>query len=218
MTERVTDESQERKMPRKPFKALFAAGAAMIAITLSSPLRAQDEIALPAANATPRSATADDMTLFEPYIGRFRSDDKTADNGTVFHYEIDYDWYDRNHSIVSYALTVVVPANAVRRHIGSGYYYLDRVNGRIGVFGVFPDGRVGNGTMGEFDPETSTRAVWVTGVAPDGTQTQVHDRFEIIDENSWSNVTHIRRDGGDWQQMGSDTYTRIADPEDGPVG
>ena len=156
-----------------------------------------------------QSATVDDMALFSPYIGRFRSEDKTSDEGTIFFYEIHYGWYDRGHTIVSYELTLVVPSQDRRVGIGDGYYYFDRVNNRIGVFGVFPDGRTGLGAMGEFERDTGTRTVWVTGIGRDGVQTQVRDYFEVIDENSWRNATHIRQGEEDWRQIGSDIYTRI---------
>lgn len=160
----------------------------------------------------PQMATAEDMALFQPYIGRFRSEDRIFDDSEIrYHFEVDYAWYDRLRSIVRYELAMVIPEQERRREVGSGFYYLDRVNNRIGVFGAFPDGRVGSGTMGAFDRATSARTVWVNGVGPDGSITQVHDHFEVIDEDSWRNVTHIRQGEGEWQQISSGVYSRVAD-------
>lgn len=182
--------------------------AAATALPVAAPALAQQE------TVAPQSATAADMALFAPYIGRFRSEDKVfEDSAVTYHYEIDYRWYDRQRSIVSYALALVIPEQDRRLEIGDGFYYFDRVNNRIGVFGAFPDGRVGQGTMGQFDRETHARTVWVDGVGPDGSVTQVRDRFEIIDADSWRNVTRIRRAGEDWQQVNADTYTRIGEDE-----
>ena len=191
----------------RSFAAILIFGAALAVAQHSHSAFAQS------IDGPPQSAAVEDMAVFEPYIGRFRSEDKTSDEGPSFFYEIDYRWYDRGHTIVSYALILVVPSQDRRVGIGDGYYYVDRINGRIGVFGVFPDGRPGLGALGEFDRVTGARTVWVTGVGPNGVRTQVRDHFEIIDGNTWRNATHIRQGDDDWRQIGSDIYTRLSDNE-----
>ena len=132
----------------RSFAAILIFGAALAVAQHSHSAFAQS------IDGPPQSAAVEDMAVFEPYIGRFRSEDKTSDEGPSFFYEIDYRWYDRGHTIVSYALILVVPSQDRRVGIGDGYYYVDRINGRIGVFGVFPDGRTGLGALGEFDRVT----------------------------------------------------------------
>ena len=184
---------------------------AMIAAILlvgAAPATAQS----PADESVPKAATVDDMAVLEPYVGRFRSEDKTYDNSDVtYFFVIDYQWYDKKKTILRYKLERHSPALDRIDGIGEGYYYFDSSNGRIGVFGVFPDGRMGQGSMGEFDRQTSSRAVWVSGTSPDGKPVQVRDAFEIIDKDHWRNVTQVRLDGGDWQVIGRDTYTRMTD-------
>lgn len=158
----------------------------------------------------PRAATIEDMRVLDPYVGRFRSEDKVFDDSdTRYFFVIDYSWYDRNRTILRYSLERHIPSMDRVDGIGDGFYYYDRAKQRIGVFGVFPDGRQGAGSMGEFDPGDHSRAVWVDAFGPDGRPVEVHDAFELVDEDNWRNVTHIKVDGGEWQEIGRDNYTRL---------
>lgn len=182
------------------------AGPALALVFAAGPGFAQTGFA----ESAPAPATAEDMAVFEPYIGRFRSADHVGENsGTRFHYVIDYRWYDRNRTIVSYALELVVPSEDRTVEIGNGFYWLDRARDRIGVFGVFRDGRSGEGAMGEFDHSDHSRAVWINAIGPDGNPVEVHDAFELLGDGRWANRTHIREPGGEWREIGDDIYTRI---------
>lgn len=166
-------------------------------------------------DSDPKTATIEDMRVLDPYVGRFRSEDKTFDDSDIsYFFVIDYDWYDRNRSILRYQLERHAPALDRVDHIGMGFYYFDRAAEKIGVFGVFPDGRQGAGSMGEFDPDTHARAVWVEAFGPNGQPVEVHDAFELIDADNWRNVTHIRQPGGDWMEINRDSYTRIPESAD----
>lgn len=195
-------------------KTLFRTAAFWLAL-VAAPASAQEqpgEIEL--ADDQPMSARVADMALFEPYIGRFRSGEfANPANDTRFYFTVDYDWYDRGRTIVSYRLEQIFPESGERRIIGDGYYYFDRVHDRIGVFGVFPDGRSGVGTMGRFNRDDHSRTVWIIGTSPNQPPLQVRDRFEIIDENSWRNITHVRPVGSDadWREVSNGIYTRLPD-------
>lgn len=165
----------------------------------------------------PQAATVEDMAVFAPYVGTFRSEEKTrSSDGAAFHYLIEYSWFDRDQTVLRFRLTLVVAQDMVARPIGEGFYYFDRINDRIGVFGVFPDGRSGIGTMGRFDRATHARSVWIVGTSPDMPPMDVRDSFELIDGDSWRNTTWVRPAGSDepWQQVGNDTYRRVEDGED----
>lgn len=185
----------------------------MSIIALSLALAAaqpEEGVAWSHADGAPKSAAAEDMAIFDHYVGRFRSEDKVFDNSeTTYFFVIDYRWYDRGKTIIAYSLERHIPSMDRIDRIGDGFYYLDRRDARIGVFGVFPDGRVGAGSMGEFDGESGARAVWVDAISPNGQPVEVHDAFSLVDADHWRNVTHIRREDGDWQEIGRDIYTRL---------
>ena len=187
----------------------FPIALAMLALCFTHPAAAEDSIE---ENAVPQSAVAEDMALFEPYIGLFRSQDYTRQSdGARFHFTIDYSWYDVAKSIVAYRIEMVIEGDDMVREIGEGFYFFDRIESRIGVIGMFRDGRSGRGHMGEFDRRTHARTVWVTGTSPRQPPIEVRDSFELIDENSWRNVTRISSGGeaAEWRVISDSVYTRI---------
>jgi len=149
------------------------------------------------------------MTLFAPYIGRFASTRKTSPTGTEYFFTIHYQWYDSQKTIVKYALTIEFPEKEESREIGEGYYRFDRLTGRIGVVGVFRDGRSGAGFMTPFDVKTGSREARILAAQPDGSKGEVRDTFWVINDNTWGNRTYMRSGDTPWQQVSEDVYRRI---------
>lgn len=166
----------------------------------------------PISEQAPSRATAEDMALFVPYIGRFRSESYNDGNEGRFYFVIDYRWYDTRKRIVAYTLEQIFLDKQESRAVGDGFYCYDSLNQKIGVFGAFPDGRTGSDTMGRFDRNNHSRTVWIVGTAPDRPPVEVRDHFEIIDGNSWRNITRIRPKGSKepWREISNDVYTRIS--------
>lgn len=162
----------------------------------------------------PQSASEEDMQVFAPYIGRFRSEpQRRPSDGAAYHFTVEYSWYDQPQTIVAYKLAMVVPGEEAVTSIGEGFYYFDRVSEHIAVVGVFRDGRSGAGLIGEFDRETHERTVWVTGTAPGQPPVALRDGFELLDEDRWRNVTQVRPPGSnEWRTVSDSVYTRLTGP------
>lgn len=156
-----------------------------------------------------QESTAEDMSLFEPYIGTFRGETYTADSGTEFYFTIKYEFYDRNKTVVRYSLQTHLPQSNEVRPLGEGFYMWDVFTSRIKVVGVFRDGRIGSGFMSPYDAETGAREVRIHASNPDGSMTEVRDTFWLIDKNSWGNKTYISNDGTPWQAVSEAVYTRV---------
>ncbi len=162
-------------------------------------------------NPPPQHAVPDDIHIFDPYIGRFRSmqfhDDKT---GTPFHYIAEYAWFDRNHSIVQFTISVVNETSGKQATTAQGFYGYDPFQERLHVFGAFTSGRTGYGSVGEFDRENNRRVTWVRSKAADGATIDVRDSAQMQDADTWKSVTKTRKGAdGDWKVVYEDTFTRI---------
>jgi hypothetical protein len=157
-----------------------------------------------------QTARAEDMRVFEPYIGRFRSQTHEANKtGKPFHYVVEYRWFDRQHGIVKFAVSTVFPDEGREIPGGEGFYGFDPFASTLYACGFFPNGTSGFGAVSEFDHETSRRVTLTRSMGPDGTPVTVRDEFDLVDADRWSNKTWIRRAGGDWQVMHEGTYSRV---------
>jgi hypothetical protein len=155
-------------------------------------------------------AQASDMQLFEPYIGTFQSrsfhdDEQNKD----FHYLVEYRWFDAGHSIVKFSVRTVVPVDGKDVVNGEGYYGYDAFAGRLYAYAFFTAGMSGFGGVSEFDPKTHRRVTRAHSLGADGHATEVRDEFELVDAQTWKNTTYVSREGGPWQQVYSDTFTRL---------
>lgn len=171
---------------------------------------AGEHLAAPFGEMTWQTAEVTDMALFEPFIGKFTSDDKVFPNGTEYRFNIDYSWYDNKKTIVKYTLEIEFPAQEDIRPIGEGYYRFDPLSRRIEVVGVFCDGRSGAGFMTPFDVETGSREVRIRTLLPDGGEGEVRDTFWVIDRDTWGNRTFMRSGNAPWRQVSEDVYHRKA--------
>lgn len=166
-------------------------------------------LSAPFDDMTWQTAEAADMALFEPFIGRFASDDKTSAAGTEYRFIVEYDWYDTKKTVVKYTLEIEFTEQNDIRPIGEGYYRFDPVSGRIAVVGVFRDGRSGAGFMTPFDVKSGSREVRIRTVLPGGNAGEVRDTFWVIDQNSWGNRTFMRSGDAPWRQVSEDVYHRV---------
>ena len=169
---------------------------------------AEEKLAAPFDTMTWQTADVADMALFEPFIGRFVSDDKTSAQGTTYRFIIDYDWYDTKKTVVKYTLEIEFPEQDDIRSIGEGYYRFDPLTRRIAVVGVFRDGRSGAGFMTPFDVETGSREVRIRTALPGGNAGEVRDTFWVIDPDTWGNRTFMRSGDAPWRQVSEDVYRR----------
>lgn len=167
-----------------------------------------EHLAAPIGDMTWQIAEVTDMALFEPFIGKFTSDDKVFPNGTEYRFIIDYSWYDNKKTIVKYTLEIEFLEQEDIRPIGEGYYRFDPLTRRIEVVGVFRDGRSGAGFMTPFDVETGSREVRIRTLFPDGVEGEVRDTFWVIDQDTWGNRTFMRSGNAPWRQVSKDVYHR----------
>lgn len=159
----------------------------------------------------PQSATPSDMQIMHPYIGTFRSKDYTFDDSeTDYHFEIAYEWFDSEQTIVQWTVTMVIPEQQRRLVNGQGYYGYDAFDGQIYVFGAFTRGVTGWGAMGRFDADSGAREIWARSRDAEGLDTFVRDRFELLDDKRWRNETWLRTgDETEWKKVHEGVYTRI---------
>ena len=157
-----------------------------------------------------QKADADDIHIFDPYIGKFRSN--TSHNDQIdkdIHFIVEYSWFDQQKTIVKFRLTFVIEEDNKELPNAEGFYWVDPFENRIRHMAAYNFGMSASGGILEFDRDANTRSTRVRSKGPDGVVTNVRDMFEIIDENSWKNTTFIKRDEGEWEQAFSDIYTRI---------
>lgn len=161
---------------------------------------------------SPQHATADDMHVFDPYIGRFRSKTfEDEESGKTFHHVVEYRWFDALRSVVEFTVSTVVGEDAERVN-SRGFYGYDPFHEQLYVIAALTQGGSGFGTVGEFDRATRRRVTWARSRTPDGRTMHVRDAFEVVDENSWKDVTSVREgEEGEWRVVYRDTFTRIAD-------
>lgn len=162
------------------------------------------------AGTAPQDATADDMKLFEHYVGHYRSPAYTFDDGkTDYFNRVDYVWFDPGKTIVKFTVATVIPSMDRIIVTAEGFYGYDPFHHTLYVFGAFSNGTTGWGVVGSFDRETGKREVWANSMGADSIVTHVRDEFEPVDADSWRNRTSVRRgDETDWTVVHEAIYTR----------
>lgn len=182
----------------------LAAAAATAALWCATSVAADE--------SAPQRATAADMQmLFAPIIGVFRSPDYLYDDGkTEHHFRISYEWFNPEKTVVKFTVVTVIPSLSRTITSSEGFYWFDPVRRRIAVFGAFARGTIGTGAIGQFDHMSRKHSIWATTTEADGTVTHVRDAFEVIDGNSWRNVTTVRSgDDEEWKVVHEGTYNRV---------
>jgi len=168
------------------------------------------------ANEVPQIAKPDDMKIFEPYIGTFRSGSKLFDDSEIeYYFTVTYQWFDKGKTIVKYTVAMEIPEQGRTLVNSEGFYGYDPFNQNLYVFGAFTRGMTGWGAVGKFDHESGNRETWAKSMGPDNVVTHVRDTFQYIDADHWLNRTFIRQDeAGEWKIVVEDDYTRVkTDPE-----
>jgi hypothetical protein len=165
-----------------------------------------------AEEVAPQRATPDDMKLFAPYIGTFRSPTYLYDDGkTEHHFTISYQWFDVTKTIVKFAVATVIPSQARSIVNSEGFYWYDPLKRQVMVFGAFTRGATGFGSIAAFDHKARTHTLWATSTDDRGAVTHVRDMFEVIDQDTWKNKTYARiGDEAEWRLVHEGTYTREA--------
>ncbi|MGE0353088.1 MAG: hypothetical protein AB7I33_00675 [Gemmatimonadales bacterium] len=162
-------------------------------------------------DSTPQPATADDIHIFDPYIGRFQSmrwHDPDLDKD--LHYLVEYRWFDSTRSVVRFKVSTEYLDGSQGVSNAAGFYGYDPFNGRLYTFGVFSSGVTGFGAVGAFDRTTGSRVTWARSKGPDGVTTWVRDAFRMMNPDTWTDETSIRREGSEaWQVVYRDTFTRM---------
>lgn len=184
---------------------VFTAGATVAPVDTYAAKSVQS-----AENPSPQQATVDDVRLFDRYIGKFRSQWSKFDDGTTEYFNtVAYEWFDHEKTIVKFTVATVIPSMDRVIVTAEGFYGYDPFNKRLYVFGAFTNGTTGWGSIGEFNRDTGTRAVWAQSMDANGIVTYVRDEFQPIDADSWKNKTSIRQgDEGDWDVVYEETFTR----------
>jgi hypothetical protein len=178
---------------------------------LAARLRAAGDAGFGVDSVTPQPASPEDIHIFDPYIGRFQSKQfHDAQRGTDLRYLVEYAWFDSTHAIVRFSVSTLYLDDGTRTVNAEGFYGYDPFAGRLYTFGAFSSGLTGFGAVGEFDRTTGRRVTWARSRGQDGVTTWVRDAFELVDPDTWTDVTSIRRsDGGDWRVVYRDRFTRI---------
>ena len=164
-----------------------------------------------AAEEAPQAASPEDMRIFEPYIGTFRSESKLFDDSEIeYYFTVSYQWFDQAKTIVKYTVAMEIPAQNRTVINSEGFYGYDPFNENLYVFGAFSQGMTGWGTVGKFDHESGARETWAKSMNPEGVVTQVKDTFQRIDSDHWSNRTFLRSGvETEWKPVVEDDYSRV---------
>lgn len=200
------------RAPRSPGTILLGSVMTVLMLSgLSTRARAEDSPPLKFENVKWQSATPADMTVFEPYIGTFRSKTQKADDGTEFHFAITYAWFDKSHTVVRFAIETRMPSRNEARPLGEGFYYHEAFLKRLAVVGFFKDGRIGSGFVTPFDTTTHERVVRIHAIQPGGGVAEIRDTFWVIDANSWGNRTLVAMGEEGWHVVSDEVFTRVED-------
>lgn len=156
-----------------------------------------------------QQAVAEDIHVFDPYIGVFKSGMHESPDGKELFFIIEYSWFDAARTIVKFKITTHIPADGLERLNGEGFYGYDPFNERLYAYGFFPRGISSFGGVAQFNHENFERATRVHTKAADGTLIEIMDKFRLDGETGWKNQTFMSRDGGPWQMISEDTFTRI---------
>lgn len=172
-----------------------------------------DQAAVPTgwSEAGSQTATSDDIHIFDPYIGRFRTRPDTAASGAqASHFVVEYAWFDTGKTIVRFTVTSVDEATSSETILTEGFYGFDPFHDQLYTFAAFSWSATGFGSVGEFDRTTGHRVTWARSRNPDGTTTWVRDAFDVIDASSWRNVTSVRQSPQEaWKVVNDEVYVRI---------
>ncbi len=175
-----------------------------------TPANGEARAAFPGWDRPAQIASAEDMRVFDPYIGRFRSKTmRDEQRSTVFHYFVEYRWFDADTTIVRFRVSTVYADDGSEVVNAEGFYGHDPFEQHIYALAAFPWGVTGFGAVGEFDRTTHRRVTWARSMT-DRVVTHVRDVFEVVDANTWTDVTWIRTGPEDeWRIVYQDTFTRV---------
>lgn len=140
------------------------------------------------------------------YVGRWRSEEKTARDGRTYRFGYQVRWYDQAHTIVQIRVDQLWPD-------GSSDLLWDGFKGRAGdgvevyYWGASPSGRSARGRLYlEGDRLITAYDAW----SVDGSAVRVRDVFTPVEDGRFIGRTWLRAEGEtDWRQVGEDRWERV---------
>jgi hypothetical protein len=191
--------------------AFLLSCAGTLALAVTPPASAAEPVAhFCFGHDRPQRASADDIHVFDPYIGRWRSssgpDDET---GGMAHYAIEYQWVDAAQTTVRVRVLTVQDDDGAEQLNLEGFYGYDPFHGQLYVVAVFAQGGTSFGAVGTFDRASHKRSTWGCICNATGGTTYVRDGFQLISDTRWRNRTMVRDgESGEWRQVYEGIYTR----------
>ena len=162
-------------------------------------------------DAEVRAATAEDIHVLDPYIGRFRS--PTTENerlGEPTYHEVTYRWIDEGRTTAAFRVATIGAESGEEHSFVEGYYGYDPFDRRLFAVAAFSWGGAGIASVGEFDLETGYRVIHARAPGADGTVTRIRDVFDVIDADTWRDRTYASAgDGDEWTLVYEDVFSRV---------
>lgn len=145
------------------------------------------------------------LGAIRPYIGHWRSEEKTARDGSNFHFEYDLAWMDESHTIVRMVVSQHWPDGRSlvlwdgfkgREADGSAMYY----------WAASPSGR---GARGVVHLEGQQFVTAYEGWSSDGNPVEIRDVFEPVLDDRFVSRTYLRSAGEtEWRLVNEDHWER----------
>lgn len=189
--------------------AAFLAVACACSVTSPRDAAGQDLPFDPSAGV--QLATAADISIVAPYIGRWRTATTDSERfGQPTFYEIDYQWVDQGQTTVSFRVATVGAESGDELSFLEGYYGFDPFGDRLFAVAVFSWGGAGIADLAEFDHQTGHRVIHARAPGPGDTVIHIRDVFDIVDTDHWRNRTYTRQESeGEWQLVYDAIFTRV---------
>ncbi len=158
-----------------------------------------------------QKASIEDMHVFSPFIGRFRSKTRFSKNlQRSIHFILEYKWFDELKTTVKLQLSYVIEETKEKVVHSEGFYGFDPSTNRLYLMQIYASGRISFGGLEKFDTKTGRRLARVSSVNKDGASNVVRDEFAVLDKDSWKN-TMYSRGNNEWRVTYEDVFTRIND-------
>lgn len=145
------------------------------------------------------------LAAMQPYIGRWRSDEKTSRDGQPFYFRYDLDWLDTDRTIAR-MLIRQIDAAGNDSVIFEGYKGA-AADGQVYYHAASPSGRSARGVViADGDRLVTLYEGWTA----DGDVVDIRDVFETATDDAFTSRTYLKQPGDvEWRVIGVDHWTRI---------
>ncbi|MEP1097501.1 MAG: hypothetical protein ABJG78_20460 [Cyclobacteriaceae bacterium] len=158
-----------------------------------------------------QKASAKDISIFDSFIGRFRSKSRFSENlKKNIHFILEYQWFDSQKTTVKLRLSYIIEETGKETVHSEGFYGFDPTMSRLYLMQTYASGVISFGGLEEFDIKTGRRLVRARSVNQQGNLNHVKDEFEVVDKDTWKNKMYSLEDD-EWKVTYEDTFTRIKD-------